>query len=411
VWTLRIPLRPSPDGEGSGPVRACSVPGRKVASPARIDIPHKTGLTPDPARSPAAARTPTPEATPTLPGEEAAEADRVASLVRTALEGSPDLPLFAERLTGAGVLIRPVLNGDMALHGIRFSTRKASFTGGAMGLTGSALERSGIRYLHPDHADLVRDLVRAHDAVMGNILELKGRYTAVPSGSPARPSREIGAEARARLHEVILREIPGTRSIFELAERLERVGVVMESRIDVKRMQVSTVLFIGEGARLPGSRVGLRPRDKDPEFWSLEPPGPVRDAPVQGVADPDRTRERVPEPTRIGDGLNPGVAELVVAINNGALQIIPETIAQVRCGRDGWSRMRGADLLDVLLTEIPEKQVRDAIEGLGEQDQGAALRWMCRGLSPERTRMVHLLRQDIREGTYTPDLVEPSPSP
>jgi DNA polymerase-3 subunit epsilon len=186
-------LSPLPKGWDGGlaPSHPFGVP--RTITPAREAV-----------RSPVPGQVPAPEATSALPGEEAAEADRVANLVRMALEGSPDLPLFADRLTGAGVLVRPVLNGEMALHGVRFSTPKASFTGGAMGLTGSALERSGVRYLHPDHANLVRDLVSAHDAVMENILELKSLYKAVPSGSPARPGREVGVEARARLHEMNL---------------------------------------------------------------------------------------------------------------------------------------------------------------------------------------------------------------
>lgn len=80
---------------------------------------------------------------PQAPSEEALEADRIAALVRTALEGAPDLALFAARLTVAGVLMRPVINGELALHGVRFSTPRASFTGGAISLTGPALERAG----------------------------------------------------------------------------------------------------------------------------------------------------------------------------------------------------------------------------------------------------------------------------
>jgi len=375
-------LSPLPKGWDGGP-----------ASPARADATGKTMRTTGPVKNIITEQAPNREATPALPGEEAAEADRIAALVRAALEGSPDLPLFADRLTGAGVLVRPVLNGEMALHGIRFSTPKASFTGGVMGLTGSALGRSGIRYLHPDHADLIRNLVSAHDAVMGNILEMKDRYKAVPSGSPARPAR---AEARGRLQEVILREIPGTRSIFELTERLERVGVFTETRIDIKRRRVSTVLFIGEEARLPGSRVGLRTCDKGPEFWSLEQRFRSKpdDRMVGGPATPP---PRAQNPTLIGDGVNKEVAELIGAINRGKIPLSPEIVAAIRCGRDAWSRMRETDLWYVLLREIPEDLLLDSIKGIKEQDHSSTLRWMCRGLNPDLSRALHLVRREMRE--------------
>lgn len=332
---------------------------------------------------------------------EAEEAERITKIVLTALEGSPDLPLFADRLTTAGVLVRPVVNGDLALHGVRFSTPLASFTGGAMGLTGSALGRSGITYQHPNHAPLVERLVRAHDAVMGPIQRMKARFTAKPTSSLS-PTRDMqGEEARERLRRTIIAAIPGTVSIFELAAKLEPLGVITETRIDAKRLRVSTVLFLGEGARVPGSRVGLRPRDRGPAFWSLEPPpAPVRAGPdgrVVASAEPSPPKDQIRIPTRIGEGLNPGVSELIAEVNQGSVLISPETVSGVRCGRDGWSRLRGPELWDILLTEIQEQHILDATEDLPEPDLTSALRWMCRGLDPERCRELHLTRIEIRE--------------
>ncbi len=351
---------------------------------------------------------------PTAPqaaSEEAREADRIAALVRAALEGAPDLALFAERLSAAGVLMRPVINGELALHGARFSTPRASFTGGAIGLTGPALERAGPAYRHPEHEGLVARLVAAHDAVMGPVTALKGRFTATPSGGDPARGGEAGAAARERLHRVIAAHLAEARSVFDLAERLEKVGVITETRLDVKRMRVSTVLFIGEGARLPGSRVGLGPRDQEPDFWSIAAPGPVRRAPDGSLIAPEPVRPAAEPPARIGEGLNPGVAELIGALNRGDLEISPETVLSVRCGRDGWSGLPETALRELLAQARPGEDLGPLFAPLSGTDRGSALRWVCRGLDPELTLAFHQARQAVYEARNKERSGEPSPEP
>lgn len=263
-------------------------------------------------------------ATPTV-SEEQREVDRIAGAVRAALEGAPGLPLFAERLSAAGVLMRPVINGELTLHGVRFSTRTASFTGGAIGLTGPALERAGPAYRHPEHKGLIARLVTEHDQVMGPVTALKGRFTAVPAR--AEPSQT--EEARQRLRALIAEALPGARTVFDLAARLEAVGVHTVTRLDAGQMRVKSVLFVADGARVPGPAVGLGPRDQAPDFWSLTAPGPVRTGPDGRAIAPASRRPPAPVPERIGDLLNEGVAELISALNSGALEIGPETVLSV----------------------------------------------------------------------------------
>lgn len=348
---------------------------------------------------------------PPEPSEEAREADRIAALVRTALDGAPDLVLFAERLTAAGVLIRPVINGELALHGARFSTPRASFTGGAIGLTGPALERAGPAYRHAEHAGLVARLVAAHDAVMGPVSALKGRFTAVPSGGAPRQVGEAGAAARERLRTIIATHLPEARSVFDLADRLERVGVVTETRLDTRRMRVSSVLFISDGARVPGPAVGLGPRDQGTDFWSLAAPEPVRTAPDGSLIAPIEIRPLSPPPTRIGEGLNPGVAELIADLNSGALGISPETALSVRCGRDAWSGLSEAALRGLLAEARPGEDLDALFAPLSGPDRGSALRWVCRGLDPELTLAFHQARQAAYEARGARRDEAPSPEP
>ena len=349
----------------------------------------------------------TGQTAPPSPSEEALEADRVAALVRAALEGAPDLALFAERLSAAGVLMRPVINGELALHGVRFSTPLASFTGGAIGLTGPALERAGPTYRHPEHAGLVDRLVTEHDRVMGPVTALKGRFTAVPAR--AEPSQS--KEARQRLRDLITEALPEASTIFDLAARLETVGVRTETRIDTRRMRVSSVLFVAEGARVPGPAVGLGPRDQTPDFWSLAAPEPVRMAPDGTMVAPIEIRSPTAPPTRIGEGLNPGVAELISALNRGDLGISPETVLQVRCGRDAWSGVPETALRELLAVARPGEDLDALFAPLIGPDRGSALRWVCRGLDPELTLAFHQARQAVYEARNASRADDPSPEP
>ncbi|PTX52318.1 DNA polymerase III epsilon subunit [Gemmobacter caeni] len=347
---------------------------------------------------------------PTAPqaaSEEAREADRIAALVRAALDGAPDLALFAERLTSAGVLMRPVINGELALHGVRFSTPRASFTGGAIGLTGPALERAGPAYRHPEHAGLVARLVAAHDAVMGPVTALKGRFTATPA-SPIPPQTD---EARRRVHALITEAIPGATTVFDLAARLEKVGIRAETRIDTKRMRVSSVLFISEGARVPGSAVGLGPKDRTPDFWSLATPEPVRMAPDGSLIAPIELCPKPVTPTRIGEGLNPGVAELIADLNRGACEIGPETVLRIRSGRDAWSGFPEAALRELLAGAHPLEELDALFTPLTGQDRGSALRWVCRGLDPQLTLAFHQTRQLVYEARNAERAQDATPEP
>jgi hypothetical protein len=339
--------------------------------------------------------------------EEQREADRIAGLVREALEGGPDLPLFAQRLSTAGVLMRPVINGELALHGVRFSTRTASFTGGAIGLTGPALERAGPKYQHAEHEALVTRLITEHDRVMGPVTALKGRFTAVPAR--AEPSQTD--EARERLRALITEALPGAATVFDLAARLEAVGVRTETRLDTKRMRVSSVLFVAEGARVPGPAVGLGPKDQTPDFWSLTAPGPVRMNTDGRAIAPATTRPPAPLPERIGDLLNEGVAELISALNSGAIGITPETVLSIKCGSDGWSRLSETALLEIIGEKMEVGGVEAEIAPLSGADRTSALRWVCRGLRPDLAYDLHLTRAAVYEARNAERTRDATPEP
>lgn len=374
-------LSPLPKGWSSRP---------PVAGPA--------GSAPEPGPSPAVSAGPLPAPGPRsapdeVGPEERREAVRIADLVRAALEGSPDLPLFAERLGGSGVLLRPVVNGDLTLHGVRFSTPLASFTGGAIGLTGSVLERAGVAY-RPEHAPLVERLTGEHDAVMGPVTTLRDRFRATPTPTGAAMSEA----ARERVRGLIADALPGATSIFDLADRLERVGVITQTRLDVRRMRVSSVLFVGGDARVPGPRVGLGPGDMGPEFWSIASPGPVRRNPDGSVTAPPAPRlPPRPDPVAIGDGLNEGVAQIIADLNARADPLREGDVPAVRCGTDAWSRLGEERLWDLLLPTQRADRVERAVSGLSDPDRVSALRWMCRGLAPEQAGEFHRLRSALYE--------------
>jgi hypothetical protein len=71
--------------------------------------------------------------------------------------------------------------------------------------------------------------------------------------------------------------------------------------------------------------------------------------------------------------------------------------------------MREVDLMDVLLREVPEDQVLDAVEEIWEPDNTSALRWMCRGLNPDMSRALHLLRGEMREQRMEKTEADPTP--
>ena len=377
-------------------------------SAALSPLPKGWSVPPAPPARPSAVRAlPLGQTSQPAPSEEAREADRIAGAVRAALEGAPDFPLFAERLAAAGVLMRPVINGELALHGVRFSTRTASFTGGALGLTGPALERAGAAYRHPEHAGLVARLVTEHDRVMGPVTALKGRFTAVPGSAPPPQT----AEARERMRALIAEALPGAASVFDLADRLERLGIRTETRINTARMRVSSVLFVAEGARVPGTSVGLGPKDKTPDFWSLVAPTPVRMGADGTITAPSSPRPQPSPPDRIGEGLNEGVTELILAINDGALEISPETVLSVKCGMDGWSRLSESALLEVIGREAKPEEVETGIAPLSGADRTSALRWVCRGLRPDLACDLHLTRAVVYEARNAERARDPMPEP
>ena len=339
--------------------------------------------------------------------EEQAEADRIGAILREAVAEMRDFADLATRLCAAGVLLRPVINGGLALHGVRFSTPKASFTGGRIGLTGPALETAGAAYRHAEHEALVARLVEDHDRVMGPVNDLKSRFTAVPLTGGASQN----ATARDRVCDLVRAALPGARTIFDLADRLEPDGVRVETRIDAKRMRVSSVLLVAEGARVPGGRVGLGPRDMSPEFWSLAPQAPLRAGPDGRVLAPEvRKLAPAPAPTQIGEGLNEGVAELIAAVNSGAMGIGPGTVSRIRCGRDAWSGMPEEALWE-FTQELPEEQVGARLAELPETDRGSALRWVCRGMDPDRVVAFHEARAALYEARRSRTESDPAPEP
>lgn len=340
--------------------------------------------------------------------EEQEEADRIGALVHDAVARMRGFADFADRLTRNGVLLRPMINGELALHGVRFSTPKASFTGGRIGLTGPALEQAGAAYRHPDHEALAARLVEAHDRVMGPVGALKTRFTATPLSKEAAQSET----ARTRVSALIRDALPEARSIFDLADRLERDGVRVETRLDTRRMRVSSVLFVSEGARVPGGRVGLGPRDMSLEFWSLTQPGPLRTGPDGRILAPEvRKPAPAPAPTQIGEGLNEGVAELIAAVNGGEIEIGPDTVSRIRCGRDAWSGMPEEALRDLIEEARPGDGIDTLFAPLSGSDRGSALRWVCRGLDPELTLAFHQTRQAVYEARNAGRTAEPSPEP
>lgn len=320
------------------------------------------------------------------PSREQHEADRIAGLVRAALEGSSDLPDFVKRLTDEGVFIRPVINASLALHGMRFSTREASFTGGVIGLTGAKMERAGLVYRDTDHRQLMRRLADRHDRAMGSIVAVKNRFTAVPSRSEDRS--EMGS-AEVRLRNLVAEALCGASNIREVIDHVEPFGVSVNAQIDHVGKRVRSVSFTLDGTKVRGRDVGLRPRTLPDSFWSLKS-GPLASKGRRPSA-PD------PLPTRIGEGLNEGVAAFIAEVNRGEAEASAETVARMRSGRDGWSRIPEEDLWEIVLDDFAEARLAQAFEIVDDQDRASALRWICRGLLPEFSCQLHRLRRDIME--------------
>jgi DNA polymerase-3 subunit epsilon len=89
------------------------------------------------------------------------------------------------------------------------------------------------------------------------------------------------------------------------------------------------------------------------------------------------------QPT-VGSGLNPGVADSIRALNATDGPADRGVADAMRCGSDMWTATDLRTVTAVAQSEVPSEVIKLAFEGLPEKDIIAGLRWICRGLQPDR---------------------------
>ena len=322
------------------------------------------------------------------------EIDRIAEIVTGAARAGTDFSDFARRITEAGVYVRPVIKPDGDLSGMRFSTLTASVTGAAIGMRAGDLAQEGTPF-RPGVDDAVAYKLRdGHDRVMGPVQDVKARFDGLRSKPVASPA----TTDRADLCERVRAATKGARTIWDVAARLEKDGVETEMKFSVRRNVVRSVSFRTSSARVGGSVVGLGAKDVSRSFMSLDLP--------RSGSDPEKTagsKGRIPprEAPEIGSGLNPGVAEAVAAANAEpeGEEMSEETFRTLRSGRDAWSTLKAPEMYERFVEVHDSRDVEASIAGRSEEHQAATLRWMGRGLTPDRAAA----RDDARIRAFSND--------
>jgi DNA polymerase III epsilon subunit len=83
--------------------------------------------------------------------------------------------------------------------------------------------------------------------------------------------------------------------------------------------------------------------------------------------------------------LNPGVQERIDRINATSGYVNIKTARIMRSGGfDGYTRLKGKPLLDAVTERFSAIEVKDAFMSVGEKSTEGALRWMARGVRPDR---------------------------
>lgn len=103
------------------------------------------------------------------------------------------------------------------------------------------------------------------------------------------------------------------------------------------------------------------------------------------------------------------LAAIVAEANAQSGPMDPEIFNKLRSGHDSWSTMQGSNLRRIVGYSYPACLADPEIAGMAPREQNAALRWICRGLTPERAIAWNTHRASFHD---TPSLfAEPSFEP
>lgn len=191
----------------------------------------------------------------------------------------------------------------------------------------------------------------------------RGAGGGTKSSSPERMSPE-----QKLLRAAVLAAREMSEDIDQMSTLLKRSGIKTWFQIKTDR-SIQSVSFSGLGATLRGSQVGMRMSGLPAGFRTL-----ARNARPQ-TADPDLS---------IGGGLLPGVDEIIKYQNSLSGPMSEEDMRAMRSGRDQWSSTPPNLIYQKILSAYGAERIEAALEGCSETDRAASIRWMGRGLEPER---------------------------
>lgn len=313
-------------------------------------------------------------------GEDASlEVRRIARSVFKCVVSATDFQDLMTRIRSEGIHIRPALQKDDVFGGLRFTTDKASTLASHIGLSRAQLEARGLQYERNRDLECAKALVCEHTKAHGDLNEVKARHKSIPL--------QRGVDgltwAQRQMKDTILHEYRASTDIWDLGARLEAHGIEMEVNLNVKEKLANLPRFKWMGESLRGSRIGLGTRDLSPQYRSLEPRGVGRPGASKHVV---VTELPVPE---IGEGLADGVEQVVREINATSGAVKYKDLLSMRSSRDIWTTTPVDLIYERLCETIPQEKIEEVLGSLSKVEKHASLRWMARGVTPERMAAVN----------------------
>ena len=296
---------------------------------------------------------------------------------------------MAQGIRAQGIYVRTAFQrGGDSLLGFRFSTREATFTSSMIGLSGASLPGMGIEYRKGAHYKGLRDLAHEHESDLGPLEGLAGKIDDKYALTDRNPTDSGGRKPTDEVCQIIREVMSSSKSIWDAVDRLEAKNIKVKTSLDVKAERVRKASFLYRGRRISMATACVDTMDFPENFWNFF----GHQKPYVPKSYKKRMEEISSTQFKLGEGLGDGVPDIVADLNNTVGEMGFDTVIRARCGRDLWSSLKKDDLLDVLRAEpefAPKDVVLEAIEGESEQDQAKMLRWMCRGLAPDRARALH----------------------
>jgi len=327
----------------------------------------------------------------------------IAAAVQAAQKDATTFQDFLDRLRKDGIVTRPQLTADSSMvSGFRFTRNGISVKGSPAGVNMNLFRSGQLAYrINTDRPAVLR-AQDEHFRLFGDIRAF-GQSQVEYRAIDLKPGRSSPSTL----------EPSGKRSLTR-PKMIEHFGQAQYDEICK-----SATAAIGRSADLPDLRrhlfeAGLQLICKSGGSYELLRNGVRMRGYIFGLKDPidfGQKPETMPAIMKSGDvrlaeGLNPGVAEQVSRLNATQGPIPEDLIFSLKSGRDAWSTQNPELMQELLEAAYSTDIVDDALSGLDDTRRKDALRWMCRGVEPERSTALMQAKINMfsrREPEMAPD--------